>query len=44
MPTGTLPLSTDDVAKLSAAAAHDVPDPQLAKALELVTTEAAASR
>ena len=44
MPNGVTPLSTDDVAKLTAAAAAKVPDPQLARALELVVTEAAANR
>ena len=44
MPNGALPLSPDDVAKLSAAQAKAVADPQLAKALDLVATAAAASR
>jgi carboxyl-terminal processing protease len=44
LPEGTLPLSPEDVAKLSAAAAAKLPDIQLAKALEIVGTEAAARR
>jgi len=44
MPSGVLPLSPDDVTKLTAAQAANVADPQLAKALDVVKTEAAASR
>jgi carboxyl-terminal processing protease len=44
MPSGTLPLSPDDVTKLTADQAANVADPQLAKALDVVKTEAAATR
>jgi carboxyl-terminal processing protease len=44
LPEGSLPLTPEEVAKLSAAAAKTPPDAQLAKALEVVGTEAAATR
>jgi carboxyl-terminal processing protease len=44
LPEGQIPLSPEDVAKLSAAAAAKPSDAQLAKALEIVRTEAAATR
>ena len=43
LPEGSLPLTPEDVAKLTAAAAKDLADTQLAKALEVVGTEAAAA-
>ena len=43
LPEGSLPLSPEEVAKLTAAAAKDLPDAQLAKALEIVGTAAAAT-
>ncbi len=39
-----VPLTPDDVRELTAAAAGSVPDPQLARALELVAAEAVAAR
>jgi carboxyl-terminal processing protease len=44
LPEGSLPLTPEDVARLTAAAAKDIPDVQLAKALEVVGSEAAATR
>ncbi|HEV8281805.1 MAG TPA: S41 family peptidase [Candidatus Limnocylindrales bacterium] len=44
LPEGSQPLTPEEVAKLSAAAARDVRDAQLAKALEIVATEAVAAR
>jgi carboxyl-terminal processing protease len=44
LPEGSLPLTPEEVARLTAAAAKDIPDVQLAKALEVVGTEAAATR
>jgi carboxyl-terminal processing protease len=44
MPSGVLPLSPDDVTKLTADQAANVADPQLAKALDVIKTAAAASR
>jgi carboxyl-terminal processing protease len=41
LPEGSLPLTPEEVAKLTAAAAKDLPDAQLAKAIEVVGTEAA---
>jgi carboxyl-terminal processing protease len=43
LPEGSIPLTPDDVAKLSAAAATKLPDPQLAKALEIVGSATAAA-
>jgi hypothetical protein len=42
MPQGQVPLTPEDVAKLSPDAAKDPNDAQLAKALEIVGTEATA--
>jgi carboxyl-terminal processing protease len=42
LPEGSLPLTPEEVAKLTAAAAKDLPDTQLAKAIEVLGTEAAA--
>lgn len=44
LPEGSLPLTPEEVAKLTAAAAKDLPDAQLAKAIEVVGTEAATTR
>jgi carboxyl-terminal processing protease len=44
LPEGSIPLTPEEVAKLSAAAAKDVRDAQLAKALEVVAAEAVAAR
>jgi carboxyl-terminal processing protease len=44
LPEGSVPLTPDEVARLTAAAAKNPPDAQLAKALEIVGKEAAASR
>jgi carboxyl-terminal processing protease len=44
LPEGSLPLTPEEVAKLTAAAAKDIPDAQLAKAIEVVGTEAATTR
>ncbi|HEV8281519.1 MAG TPA: S41 family peptidase [Candidatus Limnocylindrales bacterium] len=44
LPEGSQPLTPEEVSKLSAAAARDVRDAQLAKALEIVATEAVAAR
>ena len=44
LPEGSLPLTPEEVAKLTAAAAAKVSDAQLARALEVVGTEAAATR
>ena len=43
LPEGSIPLTPDDVAKLSAAAATKLPDAQLAKALEIVGSTTAAA-
>jgi carboxyl-terminal processing protease len=44
LPEGSLPLTPEEVAKLTAAAAKDLADAQLAKAIEVVGTEAATTR
>jgi hypothetical protein len=44
MPQGQTPLTPEDVAKLTAGGAQKPPDPQLAKALELVATQVTATR
>lgn len=41
LPEGSQPLTPEDVAKLTAAAATELPDTQLAKAIEVLGTEAA---
>jgi carboxyl-terminal processing protease len=41
LPDGQLPMTPEDVRKLSAAAAAKIPDTQLAKALELVRKQTA---
>jgi carboxyl-terminal processing protease len=44
LPEGQNPLTPDDVTKLTAAQARRLPDTQLAKAVEIVSTEATAGR
>jgi hypothetical protein len=41
---GDVPLTPDDIRELTAAAAGDLSDPQLARAIELVASEAIAGR
>jgi carboxyl-terminal processing protease len=44
LPEGSLPLTPEEVAKLTAAAAKELPDAQLAKAIEVVGAGAATTR